>query len=334
MNLKHLETITGYLAKLHGYAYFRPEEGPLAVRLRNEVLDAMEGEQAEELAEIPFDLEVSIGQQEGEGELAVTFSVDHPVITYSSQLNLQLFADDELLDLAGYLMPLAEKAATVEDESAGGTVVRRSPEENGHHLIDSASTRLKVTPEWLKSVIPCTDYSYEEIDGKKYIREYFWSRELIERLAKIRATKTTPEDVQYVAQECCEGDMDWAKDLIGRLKSPNRPEPAPREQSQKGAGRGQQIKGASQKQLQQKVGQPKGGQGNRHPQGKPQQQPQPGAVKAAAGGAAQEKGAAGNAPQQPAGERSRRSRHRRFRDRKDSGAKGDPAGGGEKQPQQ
>jgi len=75
------------------------------------------------------------------------------------------------------------------------------------------------------------------VDGKKIIREYYWSKELIERLFKIKSTKTTPEDLQYVAAECCEGDLEWARDLIARLKSPNRAEPAPREQPQKNQGR-------------------------------------------------------------------------------------------------
>jgi len=95
-----------------------------------------------------------------------------------------------------------------------------------------------VTPQWLKSVVPCTDYSYDEIDGKKYIRDYFWSKELIENLFRIKGTKTTPEDLQYVAKECCEGDLDWARDLIARLKSPNRVEQG--REGQKGQQQGQQ----------------------------------------------------------------------------------------------
>lgn len=175
-----------------------------------------------------------------------------------------------------------------------------------------AAGRLKVTPEWLKSVIPCTEYSYEEIDGKKYIREYYWSRELIERLLKIRSTKTTPEDLQYVAKECCEGDMDWARDLIGRLKSPNRPEPPPREQALKGQGKTAMVKAAPGKQ----GGRPalqKGGPG-KAPQGNQ------------AGNSAQ--GGAGS------GDRGRRSRHKRpMRDQAREGGRKPEQGPGQKQPQ-
>jgi hypothetical protein len=239
MTSKHLETITDHLAKLHGYAYFRPQDGPLRERLTQAVLDAVEGELAEELSEGGFDLEVSIGRQEGDSEATVSFSVDRPGVVYTSQIAMTLLADAALEDLAGYLARLEENAAPA--EATGKTLVRKKPETD-HHEKASASARLKVSPEWLKSVIPCTEYSYDEIDGKKYIREYYWSKELIERLFKIKCTKTTPEDLQYVAKECCEGDLDWARDLIARLKSPNRPEPAAKDQSQKNQSRPAPVK--------------------------------------------------------------------------------------------
>jgi len=242
MTSKRLETISDLLSRLHGHAYFRPQDGPLMQRLTQAVLDAAEGDLAEELSEGGFDLEVSIGSQEGDSEAMVSFSVDRPGVVLDSEMAVSGLPDDALEELAGYLTRLAEDAAGADPETAGTTLVRKKPDTD-HHEKGSASARLKVSPEWLKSVIPCTDYSYDEIDGKKYIREYFWSRELIERLFRIKSTKTTPEDLQFVAKECCEGDMDWAKDLIARLKSPNRPEPAAKEQSQKNQGRPGQGQG-------------------------------------------------------------------------------------------
>ena len=223
MTSKHLERITLHLAGLHGFAYFRPQAGPLMERLTQAVLDAVDGELAEQLSERELDLEVSIGRQEDDSEIMASFSVDHHGVVHSSQIALSELPEEALEDLAGYLSGLAE-TAPAETAAAGKVVVRKNMEAD-HHEKGSASARLKVSPEWLKSVVPCTDYSYDEIEGKKYIREYYWSKELIERLFKIKCTKTTPEDLQYVAKECCEGDQDWARDLIARLKSPNRPEP-------------------------------------------------------------------------------------------------------------
>jgi hypothetical protein len=242
MTSKHLETIIDGMAKLHGHAYFRPQSGPFRASLTQTVLDAVEGELAEELSEGAFDLEVSIGRQEDDSEPLISFRVDHPGVVHDMQLAVAALADDALEDLAGYLTRLVQDAAPAETAADGKTIVRKKPEAD-HHEKASASARLKVSPEWLKSVIPCTEYSYDEIDGKKYIREYYWSKELIERLFKIKSTKTTPEDLQYVAKECCEGDVEWARDLIARLKSPNRPEPAPKDQSQRNQGRPGQNQG-------------------------------------------------------------------------------------------
>jgi hypothetical protein len=245
MTSKNLETISDRLSKLHGHLYFRPAAGALLERLRQEVLESVNGELVEELAEGGFGLEVSIGCPEGDSELILSYSVDRPGMVHSAQLIVSQLSEETLEDLAGYLVSLTAETAPAEPGVAGKHVLRKRPE-GDHHEKEAAAARLKVSPEWLKSVVPCTDYSYDEIDGKKYIREYFWSKELIERLFRIKSSKTTPEDLQYVAQECCEGDLDWARDLIARLKSPNRPEPAPKEQAQKNQGRPAQGQGQGQ----------------------------------------------------------------------------------------
>jgi hypothetical protein len=320
---RSLETIYDCLTKLHGYTYFRPQEGPLKERLAQAVLDAADEDLCEELSEARYGLEVSIGSQDADGELSLSITVDRPGVACSAQLAVGVLSDAELDDLALYLKPAEEPSPVADSAPTGKTIVRKAVEEHDHHEKVAAAARLKVSPEWLKSVIPCTDYSYEEIEGKKYIREYYWSKDMIERLFKIKCNKTTPEDLQYVAKECCEGDLEWAKDLIARLKSPNRPEPAPREQSQKGQGKlspGSQLKGPL----------PKGSHGKHAPnkQGaqvqaavKASEQATPSKPGADMGGTAgadaENAGAAAGAR-----ERSRRSRHRKhFRHRKEGGAK-------------
>uniref|UniRef100_C6E847 Uncharacterized protein n=1 Tax=Geobacter sp. (strain M21) TaxID=443144 RepID=C6E847_GEOSM len=233
-----LQNVTSQLAQLHGHAYFRVDEGPLKESIARIILDDVEEDLAELLSGSSFGLEVSVGQQEGESEPTVNYSVDHPGVVYRSEIGLSRLTDEALEDLAQNLDRMLQGDAQAQQKPASGTVLRKK-QDHDHHEQDAAATRLKVSTQWLKSVVPCTDYSYEEIDGKKYIREYYWSRELIENLVRIKSTKTTPEDLQYVAKECCEGDLDWAKDLIARLKSPNRPEPAPKEQPQKGGQKGQ-----------------------------------------------------------------------------------------------
>lgn len=233
-----LQNVTSQLAQLHGHAYFRVDEGRLKESLTRIILDDVEEDLAELLSNSEFGLEVSVGQQEGESEPTVSYSVDHPGVVYRSEIGLSRLPDEAMEDLALYLDRMLQGDSPAQENSASATVLRKK-QDHDHHEQDAAAVRLKVSTQWLKSVVPCTDYSYEEIDGKKYIREYYWSRDLIENLVRIKSTKTTPEDLQYVAKECCDGDLDWAKDLIGRLKSPNRPESAPKDQHQKGGQKGQ-----------------------------------------------------------------------------------------------
>lgn len=245
MTSEHLDAVTDHLATLQGRAIFRPQPGPLKERLTQEVLNAVTGEVAEALSEGSFDLEVNLMLEEGEKAPTFTFTVDHPGAAYTAEIAITLLADDALVDLAGYLLKLCESFVPAEMTTAAETP--RFKYDEAHHFdIGAASGRLKVSPEWLKRVVPCTDYTYEEIEGKKYIRGYYWSKELIERLFKIKSTKTTPEDLQYVARECCEGDVDWARDLIARLKSPNRPEAPPKEQPQSRPAQNQNRSGQNQ----------------------------------------------------------------------------------------
>jgi hypothetical protein len=320
MTQNSLQKVIDLLAKLHGYAYFRPEAGSLKERLTAAVLEGVSADTAEQLAEAEFGLEVNIGKQEGEDEVSVGFRVDYPGVEYRSQLGLDVLSGAELEDLATYLTPKPEEQPCPPETATGAKcIVRKNNEDDEYLEKGAAATRLKVSPEWLKSVVPCTDYSYEEIEGKKYIREYFWSRELVERLFRIKSSKTTPEDLQYVATECCDGDQDWARDLIGRLKSPNRPEQGAREQSQKGQGKGAPGKGQPGRQAQARAAQPKGQQGQQAKQ--VSQNPQGGN---SAGNAA--------AAAAPAGEgRRHRSRHRKpFRG---EGKDRKPDQGEQKQPQ-
>ena len=338
----NLETVTQCLAKLHGYTYFRPQDGALKARLSRAALDHAEDELRESLSHVNFGFEASIGPQEGESDYAIIVKVDHPGVSLTCQIGLRELTDAELEDLARYLVqPVVEEPAVAENASSHRAAVKRAAggDDDGHHEKGAAAARLKVSPEWLKSVVPCTDYSYEEIEGKKYIREYFWSKELIERLFRIKCSKTTPEDLQYVAKECCEGDLDWAKDLIARLKSPNRPEPAPKEQPQK-------IGGKTPHMPQVKISPPRPPHGKFAPSRPVPGSPVPanpgqerahaahaageaaGQAKAGAGKGAPAGGEASGAADDAARrERSRRSRHRKIRhQRKEGDGKPDSAG--------
>lgn len=234
---QHLKNVLSLLEQVHGHAYFKIGEGALKEDLTRVILETAEGDLASTLSRSSFNLEASVAHPEADAEAVIGFSVDYPGGPYRSEAPLARLSNAALDELAGCLERLGEPVAA-DAPAPSKVIVRKKEEEHDHHDKESAAARLKVSPQWLKSVIPCTEYSYDEIDGRKYIRDYFWSRDLIERLLKIKTAKATPEDLQFVAKECCDGDVDWARELIARLKSPNRPEAASKEQPQKGQQKG------------------------------------------------------------------------------------------------
>jgi hypothetical protein len=103
------------------------------------------------------------------------------------------------------------------------TVVRKKLV-TGMLNINEAAQAVGCTESFLKSRIPCSDYSYDEIDGKTKIKGYYWSQQLIDRLCQIKSGGAKPEDVEYVARECCHGDSKWAEEILASL-APPKPRP-------------------------------------------------------------------------------------------------------------
>lgn len=99
------------------------------------------------------------------------------------------------------------------------TIVRRRMAD-GMLTITQAAQGIGCSENFLKSRIPCTDYTYDEIDGKKIIRDYFWSQQLIDRLSQVKQHGVKAEDVKLIAEECCYGDCKWAEEMLASLARP------------------------------------------------------------------------------------------------------------------
>ena len=102
----------------------------------------------------------------------------------------------------------------------GSKVIIRKRAVEGMLDMHQASQKLGCSLQFLKSKIPCTDYTYTEIEGKKEIQGYYWSRELMDRLCQIKSGGIKPEDLTYVTDTCCEGDRNWAEEILVLLGTP------------------------------------------------------------------------------------------------------------------
>jgi len=259
--MNQLETIAGQLEKLQGEAYLQLKEGPLKESLLKVAAAEEEGPFSRE-----GELEVVVARRPDDAEPRIALRAKDQGDGARLEVAASALDREALEEIAAYLVALTEKeggAAPLADDEEGG-------EGSDTFGMTAAANRLRVSPAWLKSVIPCTFYTYEEIDGRKKIKEYFWSRELIRLLHQLRSKKASAQEVEFIAEHCCEGDIAWSREIIGKLKSYSRTEAQQKgQQPQKGQPQKSQQQKAQPQKGQQKVQQPQRAQ----QQGKPAQHP-------------------------------------------------------------
>ena len=181
------------------------------------IADADE-ELAELFSESSCDILVSISGRTAE-EGIIRFLVSSDRGENSLGCSLAVLNNAESSDFRQQLSRLVAEHVPSGAQSSPKVLVRKKIVE-GMLNINQAAQGLGCSETFLKSKIPCSDYSYDEIDGKTVIKEYYWSQQLIDRLCQIKATGAKPEDVAYVAGECCHGDIKWAEEIVSSLFRP------------------------------------------------------------------------------------------------------------------
>lgn len=195
---------------------FRPENGAFRSRLVEMAIANADEEAAELFSERGCDIQVKLSEHTIE-EGAIRFLV---VSDLGEQTLACDFSDLNFEERSDFDEQLSRQLALHADSSTDGSakvIIRKNVD--GMLDIHQAAQKLGCSQKKLKSKIPCTDYSYIEVDGKKEIKEYYWSQDLINRLCDIKLNGAKPEDVKYIAEECCHGDEKWAEDLLLSLNS-------------------------------------------------------------------------------------------------------------------
>jgi len=206
--------LTELMSKLHSDVTFRPDDGAFRSKLA-EIVIADNAECAELFSESSCDISVGIsGRTVNEG--LIRFMVSSDQGENSLECPLAALNDDEIGDLDRQLSRIVAEQLPSVAQSSRKVVVRKKLV-SGMLDISQAAERLGCSEGFLKSRIPCSDYSYDEVDGKTEIRGYYWSQQLIDRLCQIKSDGAKPEDVAYVAGECCHGDGKWAEEMLASL---------------------------------------------------------------------------------------------------------------------
>jgi hypothetical protein len=201
----------GLLKKLHADVSFRPDAGEFLSKLIEMAIDNAEEERAELFSAHNCDVQVSFSSRTIE-EGTIRFLVVSDLGNQSLKCDLATLNGKETRDLAGQLSRLIAEQSPPKTLGAQKIIVRK----NVTGMLDShhAAQKIGCSQIFLKSKIPCTDYTYREVDGKKEIIEYYWSNSLIDRLCYIKLNGVKTEDVENIAKECCDGDCTWAEEIL------------------------------------------------------------------------------------------------------------------------
>ena len=202
------------LKKITSDITFRPENGTFRSRLAEIAIANADEDSAELFSERGCDIQVKLSEHTFEEDV-IRFLV---VSDLGEQLMACDFSDLSFEERSDFDEQLVRQLALHADSSPQGSpkvIVRKDV--NGMLDIHQAAQKLGCSQKTLKSNIPCTDYSYIEVDGKKEIQEYFWSQNLISLLCDIKSNGAKPEDVKLIADECCHGDEKWAEELVASL---------------------------------------------------------------------------------------------------------------------
>ncbi len=197
---------------------FRPDYGAFRSRLAEMLLAGESEEFADLFSESSSDILAGISGSSFEAGI-ISFQVFSDMGERSLECRLALLTQPELDDLKEQLLAHDGSQPVPVAEFEAKNVVRKKTEINllDMFTIDEAAEQLKLSKQLLKSRIPCSDYSYVEVAGKIEIKEYYWSKALVTRLSEIKTNGANAEDIKYFADECCHGDLAWAKEVLAML---------------------------------------------------------------------------------------------------------------------
>lgn len=215
MNTEITLEIKSLLDSLGENASFRLSNGLLYTKLTDAFLEAVDEVAGEMISGNNYDILVRVAEYDD--DIIINCQLDSDNIDQELEIKLSDLDADELSEIYSKINLLTASAPTI---SSPSKIIIRMSSPHGMLDVNHSASKLNCSPLYLKSKIPCTDYSYQEVNGIKEIQEYYWSEDLIDRLFQIKSNGVKTADVQYMAEECCHGDYKWAEEILNSLVTP------------------------------------------------------------------------------------------------------------------
>lgn len=206
------------LDRLQEEAFFFVEDGPLKHRLIERYLE--EDEALGDILDFELDASLRIERQMGAADAAIEGRLEAGDFVYQTLLAVVDLDSEAIAELTAYLKPPCEPPS--KPQARPGRNILRKKTGGGLLGIAQAATALGLCPRDLKALIPCSEVGIAEEDGEKTIEAYYWAKDLIDRLAALAVAQqqgrtASREDVTCIAAWCCDGDRQWAQELIAEF---------------------------------------------------------------------------------------------------------------------
>jgi hypothetical protein len=211
-----IEAITRLLQEFGGKAYITPDEGAFRARVINDMAEQLD-DRSEDIEETVFDVEIEIESNPVPGNIslvvrAASADFETTINLYAYQLNSR-----ERRAVLKELLTVKRRLEVPFDDKKPKVIIRKRTDNSYDQHI--AAQKLDVSSDWLRKMLPCTGYKCSERDDGRKDLDFRYSKEMVDRLSKIKDNMFCREDLEYIADLCCEGDIEWAQDLIKYIKS-------------------------------------------------------------------------------------------------------------------
>lgn len=209
------EIILQQLIEINCGVFCYLDDGPLKSTLLERYLD--EPDSICDMMEFDFDASLQIKKASNSPTFEVTLRLELDDFLYQISLELEKLTVDQCHEL-NEIIQKNYPDQSVLCPTPSKNIVRKK---HGTNLLNIAqsSQALGLSQRTMKEIIPCSEIRIVDNGSNKSIEGYYWHQILIQRFNLLKkqhqhGTCYSKGDIKFIAENCCEGDIKWAQDII------------------------------------------------------------------------------------------------------------------------